>query len=201
MLYGRLAFKTIPFSYPIFGRVTCSLIVGSVVWFYGIRCFRFLLLGYTRPSIVNICEIEDETSCEDVLDDMINNIIPFSSVKPDTTGRTNFRAHVLRVLRETCHIDDFKNVPGDRRILKKKVVTIMRTEHPDIRDIELYQHGDIIVEMFFVPTRQDIECRSIRYAPNVLEIQRVYDRPIWIGSFTRALLGLPLWVDPRGPPS
>lgn len=88
--------------------------------------------------------------------------------------KTNFRIFILRKLRETCHIDDWVNSSENRRILKKKVSTLMRTNNPDIRDADVYEHADIIVELFFIPTENDLFVRGLRYSDAAVAQRNLY---------------------------
>lgn len=102
--------------------------------------------------------------------------------------RTNYRAFILRKLRESCHIDDYPNNPLNRRVLKRKVVNIMRKSTEDIRDFDLYSHADIIVELFFIPTKIDMEVRALRNDPRVLERLELYQgQSTWSSRFQRWL--------------
>jgi len=180
------------------GLSVCGVVIATTVVFNLRNLVRFSLLDFTGSGNIGIIDPDDYESSVQV-DLLGGEALPtYSDIVSHT--RTNFRRFILRKLREQCHIDEWKNTPGHRRILKKKVVSIMRLNNPDIRDEDVYMHGDAIVELFFVPTKCDFECRKMRTARNVIETQRLYDRPVWVGSFTRFLLGQPLWLDPRGPP-
>jgi hypothetical protein len=100
-------------------------------------------------------------------------------------------------LRETHHIDDYPNNPLNRKVLKRKIVSIMREKKPDIRDVDIFIHADLIVEMFFCPTSMDIDCLRMRYCTAAIDRKCEYKRPIWIVSWSRFLQGKSLWVYPE----
>jgi len=116
---------------------------------------------------------------------------------PIIADRTQFRMFVLRKIRQRFHIDDFVNNPVNRKVIKRNVVKTIKSERPDIRDVDLFLHADIITEMFFIPLKVDLEVRRLRFSSFAMERRRIYKRPIWIGSMSRFFQGLPLSVDPE----
>jgi len=129
---------------------------------------------------------------------VIDTVLSLQQSQPDLlVRRTNFRITYLRKLREMCHIDDYKNTNLNRKVLKRKLVTLIRTDNPDIRTCDLFHNADTIVELFFIPTYQDITNRNIRYSSYAIQRVEEYNRPIWIGSWTRFFLGRPLLAYPE----
>jgi hypothetical protein len=136
--------------------------------------------------------LADYLTEEDMSDEKID--VPLDGSRATCT---NFRLRVLRTLRQTCHIDEWKNTVVDRKILKKKIITICKSINPSIRSSDIYSHADIIVELFFIPTNMDFECRMLRNSLAVRARREDYDRPIFVGSFWDYIWGRG-YVSPSG---
>lgn len=173
-----------------------------LIYAAGRRLINLIQYYLTSPSI------ETDRTCtyiQDTLEEREDEPARITSEDPPPyeetlrLTRTNFRGMILRRLRESCHIDDWENVSEDRRVIKRKVIRIIRELRKDIRDVDIFMNADAIVELFFMPTGMDIECRKIRYSTTMLEQQRLYAKPIWIG-WHMLLRGRLPWVYPSTEP-
>lgn len=157
----------------------------------------------SRRLVENLAHIDDDD--QDVEVQVTRSYKDADTGKWCTNNHTaykpkNFQLFILRLLRQEYHIDEYRNTPVNRRVLKKRVVTLIQLNKEDIRQKDIFDNADLIVEMFFVPTDMDIRCRQFRHSMAVRERLASYNAPIYIGSWWSYLMGQPQFVDPSVEP-
>lgn len=109
--------------------------------------------------------------------------------------RSAFHRFFLRKLRENHHVDDYPNTSGNRRILKKRLVSLFREHCKGLRTKDIEDNSNLIIESFFVPNRIDLDVVALRNSYVVNERINQYqggnllwfDFQWWLSGYTRWL--------------
>lgn len=147
--------------------------------------------------------IEDDTECVDILDADTDDIISaedracenaLDNLRGPKSGVprwkwTRFRKEMLMRLRAHYHFESYPDTVNSRRVLRRKLESLMYKYRPDIRLEDVYLNADIIVEYYFIPSAMDLEVRAIRGSLSRKKRIKEYYSPVRSGGWLEWWMG------------